>query len=59
MIRQPALRARGKYVSKSDMVTDALRELITDRQLSPGTSLRRRDLVETVRCELHAGEGGA
>jgi Arc/MetJ-type ribon-helix-helix transcriptional regulator len=41
MIRQPALRARGKYVSKSDMVTDALRELITDRQLSPGTPLER------------------
>ena len=35
MTRQPALRARGKYVSKSNMVTDALRELITDRQLSP------------------------
>jgi DNA-binding transcriptional regulator YhcF (GntR family) len=46
MIRQPALRARGKYVSKSDMVTDALRELITDRQLSPGTPLRQRDLAE-------------
>jgi ABC-type branched-subunit amino acid transport system ATPase component/DNA-binding GntR family transcriptional regulator len=46
MIRQPALRAKGKYVSKSDMVTDALRELITDRQLSPGTPLRQRDLAE-------------
>jgi DNA-binding transcriptional MocR family regulator len=46
MIRQPALRARGNYVSKSDMVTDALRELITDRQLSPGTPLRQRDLAE-------------
>ena len=45
MIRQPALRARGKYVSKSEMVTDALRELITDRQLSPGT-LRQRDLAK-------------
>jgi DNA-binding GntR family transcriptional regulator len=39
-------RARGKYVSKSDMVTDMLRELITDRQLSPGTPLRQRDLAE-------------
>ena len=44
--RQPVLRARRKYVSKSDMVTDALRELITDRQLSPGTPLRQRDLAE-------------
>jgi DNA-binding GntR family transcriptional regulator len=44
--KQPALRARGKYVSKSDMVTDILRELITDRQLSPGTPLRQRDLAE-------------
>lgn len=42
----PALRARGRYVSKSDMVTDALRELITDRQLSPGTPLRQRHLAE-------------
>ena len=39
-------RARGRYVSKSDMVTDVLRELITDRQLSPGTPLRQRDLAE-------------
>jgi DNA-binding GntR family transcriptional regulator len=44
--KQPALRARGKYVSKSDLVTDVLRELITDRQLSPGTPLRQRDLAE-------------
>ena len=44
--KQPALRARGKYVSKSDMVTDVLRELITDRQLSPGAPLRQRDLAE-------------
>ncbi len=36
----------GKYVSKSDMVADVLRELITDRQLSPGTPLRQRDLAE-------------
>lgn len=48
MIRQPALRATGKYVSKSDMVTDALRELITDRQLSPGTPLRQRDFAEQL-----------
>ena len=27
-------------------MTDALRELITDRQLSPGTPLRQRDLAE-------------
>jgi DNA-binding GntR family transcriptional regulator len=39
-------RARGKYVSKSDMVADVLRELITDRQLPPGTPLRQRDLAE-------------
>ena len=39
-------RARGKYVSKSDMVTDVLRELITDRQLPPGTPLRQRDLAD-------------
>lgn len=43
--RQP-LRATRRYVSKSDMVTDELRELITDRQLSPGTPLRQRDLAE-------------
>jgi len=41
--RRPAMRT---YVSKSDMVTDALRELITDRQLPPGTPLRQRDLAE-------------
>jgi len=45
-IRRRALRARGTYVSKSDMVTDVLRELITDRRLSPGTPLRQRDLAE-------------
>src|SRR6201981_2118468 len=39
-------RARGKYVSKSDMVTDVLRELITDRHLSPGPPLRQPDLAE-------------
>src|SRR5262249_23628274 len=45
-IRASALRARGKYVSKSDMVTDVLRELITDRWLSPGTPLRQRNLAQ-------------
>ena len=39
-------RARGTYASKSDMVAGVLRELITDRQLSPGTPLRQRDLAE-------------
>src|SRR5260370_29376061 len=39
-------RARGKYVSKSDMVSDVLRDIITDGQLSPGTPLRQRDLAE-------------
>ena len=42
----PGLRARARYVSKSDMVTDILRELITDRQLTPGTPLRQRELAE-------------
>ena len=41
-----AARAGGRYVSKSDMVTDALRDLIIDRQLSPGTPLRQRALAE-------------
>ncbi len=41
--RRPAKRT---YVSKSDMVTDALRELIIDRRLSPGAPLRQRDLAE-------------
>jgi DNA-binding GntR family transcriptional regulator len=45
-IQRSAPRARRRYVSKSDMVTDELRELITDRQLSPGTPLRQRDLAE-------------
>jgi DNA-binding GntR family transcriptional regulator len=43
--RQPPW-PRGTYVSKSDMVTDALRELIIGRRLSPGTPLRQRDLAE-------------
>jgi DNA-binding GntR family transcriptional regulator len=43
--KQPALRPRGTYVSKSDMVTDVLRELITDRQLSPGAPLRQREIA--------------
>jgi DNA-binding GntR family transcriptional regulator len=39
-------RSRGRYVSKSDLVTDALRELITDGRLSPGAPLRQRELAE-------------
>jgi DNA-binding GntR family transcriptional regulator len=38
-VRQPVLRPRGIYVSKSDMVTDVLRDLITDGRLSPGAPL--------------------
>ena len=45
-IPRPGPRPTRKYVSKSDMVTDELRELITDRQLSPGAPLRQRDLAE-------------
>jgi DNA-binding GntR family transcriptional regulator len=37
---QPAPRPRGTYVSKSDMVTDVLRDLITGGLLSPGMPLR-------------------
>jgi DNA-binding GntR family transcriptional regulator len=47
--RPPPRPRRGaaiSYASKSDLVTDALRELITDRQLSPGTPLRQRELAE-------------
>lgn len=44
--RQPVLRPRGIYVSKSDMVTDVLRELITGGLMSPGAPLRQRDLAE-------------
>ncbi len=43
---RPAPRTSRNYVSKSDMVTDALRELITDGLLSPGTPLRQRQLAE-------------
>jgi DNA-binding GntR family transcriptional regulator len=43
---RPAPRTARNYVSKSDMVADALRELITDGQLSPGTPLRQRKLAE-------------
>ena len=46
IVRKAVPRARGTYVSKSDMVTDVLRDLITDRQLSPGTPLRQRELAE-------------
>jgi DNA-binding GntR family transcriptional regulator len=45
-VRRRVPRPRGTYVSKSDMVTDVLRDLITDGQLSPGTPLRQRDLAE-------------
>ena len=45
-VRQQAMRSRGRYVSKSDMVTDVVRDLITDGLLSPGTPLRQRDLAE-------------
>jgi DNA-binding GntR family transcriptional regulator len=41
-----APRTTRNYVSKSDMVTDALRELITGGRLSPGTPLRQRQLAE-------------
>lgn len=44
----PTLRARGTYVSKSDMVTDILRELITNRELTPGTMLRQREIAEQL-----------
>lgn len=45
-VRHPLLRPRGTYVSKSDMVTDVIRDLITDGLLLPGTPLRQRDLAE-------------
>ena len=45
VIGRPAKLAGGKYVSKSEMVTDALRDLIIDRRLSPGTPLRQRELA--------------
>jgi DNA-binding GntR family transcriptional regulator len=44
--RAPRRRAASTYTSKSDMVTDALRDLIIGRQLSPGAPLRQRDLAE-------------
>jgi DNA-binding GntR family transcriptional regulator len=49
MTSRPPSRSRRRaisHVSKSDLVTDALRELITGRQLSPGAPLRQRDLAE-------------
>ena len=45
-VRQRVMRPRGTYVSKSDMVTDVVRDLITDGLLLPGTPLRQRDLAE-------------
>jgi len=44
--RRPRRRAASTYVSKSDMVTNALRDLIIDRQLSPGAPLRQRELAD-------------
>lgn len=35
-----------RYVSKSDLVTDSLREMISDGALPPGSVLRQRDLAE-------------
>lgn len=35
-----------RYVSKTDMVTDALRELIAGQRLTPGTPLRQREIAE-------------
>ena len=52
-VRQPVLRPRGTYVSKSDMVTDLLRDLITDGQLSP--ELSRSVLRDQVRRLADAG----
>ncbi len=34
-----------RYVSKSDLVTDSLREMISDGALPPGSLLRQRDLA--------------
>lgn len=34
------------YTSKSDLVTDALRELISSGELAPGASLRQQELAE-------------
>lgn len=42
----PGRRPTAYYVSKSDLVTDALRDMITDQQLLPGTPLRQRELAE-------------
>jgi DNA-binding GntR family transcriptional regulator len=39
--------AKGRrYVSKSDLVADELREMISDGELSSGVSLRQRDLAK-------------
>ncbi len=46
MTSEPQPRPAATYVSKSDLVTDALRELITGRQLSPGAPLRQRELAD-------------
>lgn len=35
-----------RYVSKSDLVTDSLREMISEGELPPGSPLRQRELAE-------------
>jgi len=35
-----------RYVSKSDLVTDSLREMIREGELPPGSPLRQRELAE-------------
>jgi DNA-binding GntR family transcriptional regulator len=37
------------YLSKSDMVTDSLRELISSGRLSPGIALRQQELADRFR----------
>jgi DNA-binding GntR family transcriptional regulator len=35
-----------RYISKSDLVTDSLREMISEGELPPGSPLRQRELAE-------------
>ena len=49
-VRQPVLRPRGTYISKSDMVTDVLRDLITD-----GEAIRRLESEGLVVTDVHRG----
>lgn len=49
--RRPASRRavepiHATYLSKSDLVTEGLRQLITEGRLSPGTALKQRELAE-------------